>query len=584
MKGKTEIKRILCLFLACCLFLTGCSGFTFGKSEQERFDEYTEGMFKEEIAKNTINLHYTLAYPENYGITDYDISLGEMTMEEFEDMEDELKEMKKELESFDRSKLSDDQKLTYDLYMDYVDTELPVADLYLYAEYLSPLKGYQSSLPVLLAEYTFRTEKDIEDYLALLEDVDDVFEDILTFEKAKADAGLFMPDFAIDGTIEQCEQFIEDPENNYLIEVFNDKIDAFPGLSEEEKEDYKERNKTLITTEVVDGYQMLIDELTDLKGSGVNDKGLYYYDDGIEYYEYLIRTSVGTDYSVEKLQDRTWDYIKSCFLNMYECMEENPDVYYELDDYEYPLTDPDEIMQDLMEKTKEDFPAPPEVDYTIKYVHPSMEEHESPAFYLTPPIDDIENNVIYINRKDLNDEIYTMIAHEGYPGHLYQTVSTSEHGLPLARNMFSYSGYTEGWATYVEMYSYGISGLDEDVASILEYDNGITLGISAYIDMGIHYDGWDIDDVEDFLADFGIEDEEAARNIYELIVEEPSYYLTYFIGYLEFLRLRDKAEDKLDEDFSLKDFHKFVIEIGPAPFYIIEDRMNDWMKEQKKQK
>lgn len=581
MKGKLMKRRVLCLFLAFCLFLTGCSGISLGKSEGERFDEYTEAIFKEEIAQNTINLHYTLAYPENYGITDYDISLGEFTMEDFEDSADELEKMKKELERFDRSRLNEEQKLTYDLFMDYVDTELPVADLYLYTELLSPLKGYQSSLPVLLAEYTFRKKQDIEDYLLLLEEIDDVFENIMVFEKAKADAGLFMPDFAIDGTIEQCEQFIEDPENNYMIEVFNDKIDAFSGLSEEEKDAYKERNKTLITTEVVDGYRMLIEELSDLKGSGVNDRGLYYYDDGVRYYEYLIRTSVGTDESVEDLQERTWDYILSCFMNMYESMEENPDVYDGLYDYEYPLTDPDEIMKDLMEKTKEDFPVPPEVDYTIKYVHPSMEEHESPAFYLTPPIDDIENNVIYINRKDLDDEIYTTIAHEGYPGHLYQTVSTSEHGLSLARNLFSYSGYSEGWATYVEMYSYGISGLDEDVADILAWENGVNLGISAYIDMGIHYDGWDLQDVKDFLADFGIEDGETSKEIYELIVEEPSYYLTYFIGYLELLKLRDKAENKLKEDFTLKDFHKFIIEIGPAPFYIIEDRMDDWIREQK---
>lgn len=581
MEGKFGKKRILCLFLACCLFLTGCSGIGFGKSEGERFDEYTEGMFREELAQNTINLHYTVAYPENYGITGYKVSLGEFSMEDFEDSADELEEMKKTLEGFDRGRLSEEQKLTYDLFMDYVDTELPVAELYLYTEFLSPLKGYQSSLPVLLAEYTFRTEQDIEDYLALLEEIDDVFGNILVFEKEKADAGLFMPDFAVDGTIEQCEQFIEDPENNYMIEVFDDKIDAFSGLSEEEKESYKERNKALITTEVVDGYRMLIDELSDLKGSGVNDKGLYYYDDGVRYYEYLIRTSVGTDESVEKLQKRTWDYIMSCFMNMYECMEENPDVYDALDDYAFPLTDPDEIMQDLMEKTREDFPAPPEVDYTIKYVHPSMEEHESPAFYLTPPIDDIENNVIYINRKDLDDEIYPTIAHEGYPGHLYQTVSTAEYGLPLARNLFSYSGYSEGWATYVEMYAYGISGLDEDIANILAWENGVNLGISAYIDMGIHYDGWDLYDVADFLAEFGIEDGEAAKEIYELIVEEPSYYLTYFIGYLEFLNLRDKAEDKLGEEFALQDFHKFMIEIGPAPFYIIEDRMDEWIREQK---
>ena len=207
------------------------------------------------------------------------------------------------------------------------------------------------------------------------------------------------------------------------------------------------------------------------------------------------------------------------------------------------MTEPDEIMQDLIAKCEQDFPAPPKVDYTIKYVHPSMEEHESPAFYLTPPIDDIGN-----------------------------------HGLPLVRNLLSYTGYSEGWATYVEMYAYGISGLDEDLANILEWENGMYLGISAYIDMGIHYDGWELSDVEEFLAAFGIEDEEAAREIYELVVEEPSYYLTYFIGYLEFLRLRDTAMEEMGDEFVLKDFHEFIIQTGPAPFYIIEDRMEEWMK------
>lgn len=572
-------RSILSGVLICVLLMNGCAGLgSVGKNERERFDEYTDNLFKEEIAENTINLHYTLAYPENYDITDYKISLGSFTMEEFEEDEKELREMKSELQGFKREKLSDEQKLTYDLLMDYVNAEIPAADLYLYNEYLSPVRGYQSNLPVLLAEYTFRREQDIEDYLALLSEVDDVFSDIITFEKEKANAGLFMPDFAVDETIDQCEQFIEDPENNYLIEVFNDKIDDFEGLSKEEKEAYKEKNKELVTTEVVDGYQMLIDELEALKGSGENDCGLYYYDDGVKYYRYLIRTNVGSSASVEELQDRTFDYIVGNLQNIYTCLEENPEVADLWEDYSYPYTEPDEIMQDLIAKCEKDFPAPPQVDYTIKYVHPSMEEHESPAFYLTPPIDDIENNVIYINGKDVDDEIYTMLAHEGYPGHLYQNVSTSAYGMPLVRNLFSYTGYSEGWATYVETYSYGISGLDEDLADVLAWENGMYLGISAYIDMGVHYDGWELEDVEEFLSAFGIEDKDAAKEIYELIVEEPSYYLTYFIGYLEFLNLRDTAMEEMGDDFVLKDFHEFIIQTGPAPFYIIEDRMEEWMK------
>ena len=574
-RGRSVISGVL----ICVLLMNGCAGLnSVGQNEGERFDEYTENLFKEDIVENTINLHYTLAHPQDYGITDYEISLGSFTLEEFEETEKELREMKSELEGFNREKLDDDQKLTYDLLMDYVNAEIPAADFYLYSEFLSPVRGYQSNLPVLLAEYTFRREQDVEDYLALLSEVDDMFGEIITFEKEKAKAGLFMPDFAVDETIDQCEQFIEDPENNYMIEVFNDKIDEFEGLSGEEKETYKERNKELVTTEVVDGYQMLIDELEELKGSGKNECGLYYYDDGVKYYRYLIRTNVGSEASVEELQDRTFDYIVGNLQNIYMCMEENPEVLELWEDYSYPLTEPDEIMQDLIAKCEQDFPAPPKVDYTIKYVHPSMEEHESPAFYLTPPIDDIGNNVIYINRKDMDEEIYTMLAHEGYPGHLYQNVSTSAHGLPLVRNLLSYTGYSEGWATYVEMYAYGISGLDEDLANILEWENGMYLGISAYIDMGIHYDGWELSDVEEFLAAFGIEDEEAAREIYELVVEEPSYYLTYFIGYLEFLRLRDTAMEEMGDEFVLKDFHEFIIQTGPAPFYIIEDRMEEWMK------
>lgn len=574
-RGRSVISGVL----ICVLLMNGCAGLnSVGQNEGERFDEYTENLFKEDIVENTINLHYTLAHPQDYGITDYEISLGSFTLEEFEETEKELREMKSELEGFNREKLDDDQKLTYDLLMDYVNAEIPAADLYLYSEFLSPVRGYQSNLPVLLAEYTFRREQDIEDYLELLSEVDDMFGEIIIFEKEKAKAGLFMPDFAVDETIDQCEQFIEDPENNYMIEVFNDKIDEFEGLSEEEKETYKDRNKELVTTEVVDGYQILIAGLEGLKGSGKNDCGLYYYDGGVKYYRYLIRTNVGSEASVEELQDRTFDYIVGNLQNIYMCMEENPEVLELWEDYSYPLTEPDEIMQDLIVKCEQDFPAPPKVDYTIKYVHPSMEEHESPAFYLTPPIDDIGNNVIYINKKDMDEEIYTMLAHEGYPGHLYQNVSTSAYGLPLVRNLLSYTGYSEGWATYVEMYAYGISGLDEDLAHILEWENGMYLGISAYIDMGIHYDGWELSDVEEFLTAFGIEDEEAAREIYELIVEEPSYYLTYFIGYLEFLRLRDTAMEEMGDEFILKDFHEFIIQTGPAPFYIIEDRMEEWMK------
>lgn len=586
MKRSNSEKRIAAVLLVGCIALSGCAAPNTGETTGEAFDAYTEELFLEDVVENTINLHYTLAYPENFGITDYEPSLGTYSLEEMESSYEELEEIKKKLLNFDTEEFSERQRLTYDILMDYVETELSVKDLILYSEVLSPTTGYQSQLPVILAEYTFRTEQDIEDYLALIAQMDEKFAEIIEFEKQKAEAGLFMPDYAADAVIDQCNEFIEDPENNYMIEIFNDKIDDFDGLSEEQRSAYKEQNRAIITTEVVEGFEILIDGLSSLKGSGTNELGLCYYKDGTAYYEYLVRTSTGSDSTVEELQKRTEGYIDSCMENIYETIMENPEILDQIYDYSFPITDPDAILQDLVEKVSKDFPEPPEVNYTIKYVHPSMQEHMSPAFYLTTPVDDIEHNVIYINEKYLGEDammdLYPTLAHEGYPGHLYQNSYTNSCDLPLIRNMLSYSGYSEGWATYVEFYSYGISGLSRPLADVLRWNEAASLGLYAYIDMGIHYDGWDRADTAEYLAVYGIEDEETVNEIFETMVEEPANYLSYFIGYMEFWNLRKIAEGELGDDFVAKDFHQFLLETGPAPFYMIEDHMQVWLEEKKR--
>ncbi len=555
----------------------------------EAFEAYTQELFREEIVLNTINLHYTLAYPENFGITDYEVSLGTYSVEDFEESYGEMERLKKDMSAFRRGSLSNEQKLTYDIIMDYLDTELAIKDLMLYAETLSPTTGYQAQLPVILAEYTFRTKQDIEDYLALASQVDDIAKDIIAFEQEKARAGLFMADYVADGVIAQCEDFIENPQENYMIEVFNDKIEEFEDLSAEEKESYKEKNYQVITTEVVDAYKILIEGLTLLKGSGTNELGLCYYEDGKEYYEYLVRTGTGSDSSVKKLERKAEDYVNNYIYFLQKEVIENQDLYEKILFYEFPDMTPEEMMEDLMEKSKEDFPQPPKVNYTIKKVHPSMQENLSPAFYLTTPIDDLEHNVIYINDFHMNEDsamdIYPTMAHEGYPGHLYQNIYTGSRNLPLVRSLFSYPGYSEGWATYVEYeYAYGMSGAETPLDELLAGNMGMSLAISAYLDMKIHYDGWDREDVLAYLEKYGLGDEATVDELFEVIVEEPANYLSYFIGYMEIMDLRKMAEKKLGDAFSAKEFHEFLLSTGPAPFYIIEDHMTDWIKAQKEGK
>lgn len=575
-KNKSLLTYLSIFFLVLSI-LSGCSLIpSSNKTTQEDFDAFTEELFRSELSQNTLNLHYTLAYPKNYGIEDYDVSLGSFEMSDIYDYS-ELEELEKTLKNFSYDDLTDEQQLTYDILNDYIETENTVKDLPLYGELLNPLTGYQSQLPVLLAEYTFRTKEDIENYLTLTASIEEAFHSIIEYEKARSEAGLFMPDYAAEEMIEQCSAFIEDPENNYMIEVFNDKIDAFSGLSDAERNDYKERNRTIITTNVVNAYRSLIDGLTELKGSGVNEGGLCNFKDGKRYYEYLVKNATGSSKSIKNLQKMTERYIDNCINEMVSIATLNPNVLNDITTYSFDLTEPNDILEDLISKISIDFPEPPKVNYTVKYVHESMEESLSPAFYLTPPIDDPSQNVIYINNGSVSDDLYTTLAHEGYPGHLYQTVYTNSSGLPLIRNLFSFPGYTEGWATYVEYYAFGISGLEKNLAQTLSLNGSASLGLYAYVDMAVNYDGWDRTDVEKFFAGYGIEDKEATDFIYEAMVEDPANYLSYFIGYLEILELKDKAQETLGDKFVLKDFHDFFLTIGPAPFSIIEKEMDIWM-------
>lgn len=580
-KGLVIFLAVLCILLLCGLGLMLWKSQS--ASDSEKFEAYIDQLFKEDITANTINLHYTLAYPENYGITDYEVTLGSYSTEEIGEAYQELEEMKKELLKFNSSKLTDDQRLTYDILLDYVETELSVKDLTYYDEWLGAITGYQAQLPVILAEYTFRTEKDIQDYLELISQIDEMFEAIMVFEEEKSEAGLFMADYIADDIIAQCEEFIADPEDNYMIEIFNDKIEDFQGLTDEEKEAYIDENYEIITTQVVEGYQTLINGLSELKGSGTNELGLCYYEDGKEYYEYLVRTKTGSDASIKKLQKKVESFMSDRLTRVQMAIMEDPQIYYDFLDYEYEMTDPEEIIEDLMVKIEKDFPEPPKVNYTIKYVHPSMQEHMSPAFYLTTPIDDLQNNLIYINEKYTNEDtnIYSTLAHEGYPGHLYQNAYTNSSEIVPIRNLLSYSGYSEGWATYVEFeYSYDYSGMSEGVADVASINTAVSLGLYAYADMGIHYDGWDRDDLAEYLLSYGIEDDEVTDEVFDALVEEPANYLSYFIGYLEFIDLKEEAQKELGDDFDIKEFHKFLLETGPAPFYIIEDYMEEWMAEQ----
>ena len=253
-------------------------------------------------------------------------------------------------------------------------------------------------------------------------------------------------------------------------------------------------------------------------------------------------------------------------------MTEHPDLLTSTETASLKTTAPDQILEDLQEKIAQDFPTPPSVNYEVKYVHDSLEDYLSPAFYLTPPVDNLSENVIYINRGSNYTplELYTTLAHEGYPGHLYQTIYSGSCASNEVRSVLNFGGYVEGWATYVEMYSYSLADVKPQIASLYRLNRSISLGISSLMDMAIHYHGFTQDQVADYLTQIGFRGKAMADSLYSIILEAPANYLKYYVGYLNFMDLRDAVKEAEGDRFSLKEFHQSVLEIGPAPFPVLK--------------
>lgn len=574
-KGKIRGKIRLLALAAFFILLAGCGG---NGGSKEEFSAYLNQIFRSEVTGSTLNMHYNLAHPENYGITDYKVTYGNVSAGRDTEAAAVLENWKKNLKRFRKKDLPVSQQMAYDILEDYILQELPAGKFSLYQEILKPSTGFQSQLPVLLAEYKFYDEKDVQDYLELMAETPALFRKIMDLERIKAEKGLFMADFAVDDVVAQCRSFIQDPANNYLLSTFDDRVDEAGFLTPEQAEQYKQVNRQIVTGEMVPAYQRLAEELSALKGSGKNSGGLCGLKGGREYYEYLVKDTTGSGMSVEEMQAQTEAQRKQDLAELAQIAKNHPDIGQKCVNYQLPTEEPELILKDLQGKMQQDFPSPPEVSFQVKEVHPSLEEYTAPAFYLTPPIDDVSQNCIYINKSkgDEKIQLYTTLAHEGFPGHLYQNVMERSCGLEPIRSLFGSSGYVEGWATYVEMQSYYYADVEQDVSAFLQKNQSALLSLYATADMGIHHDGWTLRDTIDFFAAYQIADKATIRQIYQLIVEEPAHYLKYYIGYLEFLNLKEYAKEKFKKDYSDYKFHAALMKMGNAPFYILKEYLPEY--------
>ena len=573
-------RKKIFLILPCCLlvilisFLSGNAFWSslHAESSDRQFRTFTRSLFQTEVSANTIRLHYTLRSPSDYGIADIPATYGSLSSDPVA-AKASVRNVLSSLQEFDPDTLSSENALTFKILDTYLKNASTGTDYLLYQEPLGPVSGIHTQLPVLLSEYSFYDTQDVETYLALLKETPSYFDSVIRFEQKKAASGLFMPDYQADSVLDTCQSFIDMGKENYLVSTFNERIASLDLLHRNKKDSFQKENMKLVTEEIYPAYQNLITAIKSLKGKGMNEQGLSHFPYGKKYYEYLVRQTTGCNESISRLRLMTRAQILEDLSAMQKILFPADAALTKASVLEQ--TSPDSMLDDLRSKITDTFPKIPDVDFQVKYVPESMQDYLSPAFYMIPAIDNLTENVIYINNGQTASglNLYTTLAHEGYPGHLYQTVYFSASEPDPIRSILDFGGYVEGWATYAEMMSYYLAPLPKTEASLLQKNNSVILGLYALADMGIHYDGWSVTDTVRFFSDYGINDPNAVQSVYKLIIGSPANYLKYYIGYLKFYELKKEMADALGNQFSQKEFHRAVLDVGPAPFKIVYDEV-----------
>lgn len=537
---------------------------------KESFSDFEDELFQEMMSEDYTTLHFSLRDYQKYGIEKPDVNIGDASWDDYEDSVEDCDEYLKKLQSFDYDSLSETEQKDYRTIAFYLERNKELNSYPYFDWAFNSAEGVIDNLLTTFTEFVFYEKEDIDDYLATLASVPAYLDQCLENTKKQAAKGYFLTDAMLKATEDAIEKFVDKKDDNELIKIFDENIDAFDGLSAEEKEAYKKKNREIVLNAYIPSYEKVAEELQKLKGSRKADYNVSSLDGGSEYYAALARYKTSIDADVETILDICTQYIEKSVDELYDIMQNHSEVTEETLDF-----DSAEDVLSYLEGHLDAFPVLDKVYYNVQYLDPSVANDSIVAYYLSPPVDDMRDNVIKINGDNVSDvlDLYTTLAHEGFPGHLYQTNYYIQQQPSLLRTQLTMMGYQEGWGMFAEGQALHVSGLSEYASEYQKINIELNYVLSAAVDLGVNGLGWSTKDVSKYLDRLDL-NSSIAKDLYDFATLQPGTILPYGVGVAMLELLEKKAKNALGNDFDQKAFNEVLLNDGNRPFEVVEDAVN----------
>ena len=561
------------------------------------FDKFCNDVFIELMESDYINMHYYVTDYKAMGIEKPSVDIGDVEYGLDEEIVEYSKGVLDDLHEFDYESLSKRQQYDYDTIEFSYLQDLAFAYYYQYSFVFSMKDNIMENLISIFTDFTFYDKESVDDYILLIDDFDRYINDALVYTADQAKDGYPLADEWIDYARDVCSGLTNKKEDNELIVSFDNRIDALDFLSVSQKESYKQRNREIVLNEVIPVSDKVYEELGKYYGSATaadyspcnigRKKGLFDKKTDMDYADMVYNIATSSNYSID-------DIYKTIYNANDQLMAEYRSCFYDDDSYNTLLAaenneleifdmDGEETVEYLIEHYKEYFPLTDELIYSIQSLDPDTAPDTAIAYYWQAPVDNENQNIIRTNPNNMNGgyETYGTLAHEGVPGHMYQTVYLRRNNPNYLRNLMSFISYTEGWAVYATYYAMAMAGLEDDyVASAIFYDDNYYFFVYSLIDLMANYYGYSNERILNIISRDSIFsfDSYQIDNIVDLVRSMPGVYLYYGYGCSKLMELRDNISKKLGDGFDIVEFNKAILDAGDMPLNILEEYLYDYFE------
>ena len=443
-----------------------------------------------------------------------------------------------------------------------------------------------TQLPTLFSDWTLRNEQDVKDVITLMKSVRPYMDSILAYTKKQEEKGTLMLD--IKSVKEYCEKVVKEDVNSSVLTGLNESIDNLK-LGDDKTKQYKAELKKAFQEYFLPAYSDIIKTMKELDSSKNNTLGLSHMKNGKEYYELLFKQATGTDKSIEDIKKELNSMSRSSLLAVQSVISKNKNLY---DEYvngkiKTKYKDFESMLKDLDKDIKDDFPSVGTLNYRIRPIGEDLASGGVAAYFNIPALDGTTPKQIRVNMLEdaLNVqslETFSTVAHEGIPGHMYQIAYAYKNVKdPWRNSMASFLGYTEGYATYTELYALKyLDGVSADAVKLQQNMVVYQDCLIALADIGIHYEGWTKEDLSNFLEENGLGVSDVS-DFYNQLQANPTAFLSYYVGYVQIANLKKDAQEELKDKFNDRDFHEAILKSGAAPFHVVEENVKDYIESAK---